>query len=130
MLRVMLEMGGVLEIWPWTVPRLRGACDATGDDMVFEQGPSLSILGVIYPMRSTVEMARLVDERDGGWSHRFRSDLERIEQYAECGCELVVTEPLTNLPELWENLEADRNALWQRILDLSGYDLNDGGTTR
>ena len=90
----------------------------------------LSILGVIYPMRSTVEMARLVDERDGGWSHRFQSDLVRIEQYAECWCELVVTEPLTNLPELWENLEADREALWRRILDLSGYDLNDGGTTR
>ena len=90
----------------------------------------LSILGVIYPMRSTVEMARLVHEHDGGWSHRFQSDLVRIEQYAECGCELVVTEPLTNLPELWENLEADREALWRRILDLSGYDLNDGGTTR
>ena len=90
----------------------------------------LSILGVIYPMRSTVEMARLVHEHDGGWSHRFQSDLVRIEQYAECGCELVVTEPLTNLPELWENLEADREALWRRILDLSGYDLNDAGTTR
>ena len=90
----------------------------------------LSILGVIYPMRSTVEMARLVHERDGGWSHRFQSDLERIEQYAECGCELVVTGPLTNLPELWENLEADREALWRRILDLSRYDLDDAGTTR
>ena len=90
----------------------------------------LSILGVIYPMRSTVEMARLVHEQDGGWSHRFQSDLVRIEQYAECGCELVVTEPVTNLPELWEDLEADREALWRRILDLSGYDLNDGGTTR
>ena len=89
----------------------------------------LSILGVIYPMRSTVEMARLVHEHDGGWSHRFQSDLVRIEQYAECGCELVVTEPVTNLPELWEDLEADREALWRRILDLSGYDLNDGGTT-
>ncbi len=42
----------------------------------------------------------------------------------------MVTELVTNLPELWEDLEADRNALWQRILDLSGYDLNDGGTTR
>ena len=90
----------------------------------------LSILGVIYPMRSTVEMARLVHEHDGDWSHRFQSDLVRIEQYAECGCELVVTEPVTNLPELWEDLEADREALWRRILDLSGYDLNDGGTTR
>ena len=54
-------------------------------------------------MRSTVEMARLVREHDRGWRHRFQSDLERIEQYAECGCELVVTEPVTNLPELWEN---------------------------
>ena len=47
---------------------------------------------------------------DRGWSHRFQSDLVRIEQYAECGCELVVTEPVTNLPELWEDLEADREA--------------------
>ena len=96
----------------------------------FTLTPALSILGVIYPMRSTVEMARLVQEHDGSWSHRFQSDLVRIEQYAECGCELVVTEPVTNLPELWEDLEADREALWQRILDLSGYDLNDAGTTR
>ncbi len=86
----------------------------------------LSILSVIYPMRSTVEMAPLVDERDGGWSRRFQSDMERIEQYAECRCELVVTEPLTNLPELWE----DREALWRRILDLSGYDPDNAGTTR
>ena len=99
--------------------------------MLWHSGAALlSILGVIYPMRSTVEIARLVQEHDGSWSHRFQSDLVRIEQYAECGCELVVTEPLTNLPELWENLEADRNALWRRILDLSGYDLNDAGTTR
>ena len=41
-----------------------------------------------------------------------------------------MTEPVANLPELWEDLEADREALWQRILDLSGYDLNDAGTTR
>ena len=86
----------------------------------------LSILSVIYPMRSTVEMAPLVDERNGGWSRRFQSDMERIEQYAECRCELVVTEPLTNLPELWE----DREALWRRILDLSGYDPDNAGTTR
>ena len=99
--------------------------------MLWHSGAALlSILGVIYPMRSTVEMARLVHEHDGSWSHRFQSDLERIEQYAECGCELVVTEPVTNLPELWENLEVDREALWRRILDLSGYDLNDAGTTR
>ena len=99
--------------------------------MLWHSGAALlSILCVIYPMRPTVEMARLVHEHDGGWSHRFQSDLVRIEQYAECGCELVVTEPVTNLPELWEDLEADPNALWRRILDLSGYDLNDAGTTR
>ena len=99
--------------------------------LLWHSGAALpSILGVIYPMRSTVEMARLVHEHDGGSSHRFQSDLVRIEQYAECGCQLVVTEPLTNLPELWEDLEADREALWRRILDLSGYDPNDAGTTR
>ena len=83
----------------------------------------LSILRVIYPMRSTVEMARLIREHDPGWRHDFRSDLDLLEQYAECGCELVVTDSVTDLDELWRNLEADRVALWSRIRELSGYDL-------
>jgi predicted nucleotidyltransferase len=83
----------------------------------------LSILGVVYPMRSAAEMARLIPEHDAGWDHEFQSDLDRTDQYAECGCELVVTDPIRNLPELWRTLEIDRDALWQRILELSGYDL-------
>ena len=83
----------------------------------------LSILGVIYPMRSTVEMAWLFRQHDPGWSHQFRSDLEQLEQYAECGCELVVTDPITDMDELWRNLDSDRVALWSRIRELSGYDL-------
>ena len=44
----------------------------------------LSILGVIYPMRSTAEMARLIQEHDPGWRHPFQSDMDQLEQYAEC----------------------------------------------
>ena len=58
----------------------------------------LSILGVVYPMRSTVEMAQLIREHDGGWSHEFQSDLDQLEQYAECGCELLVTDYVRDLP--------------------------------
>ena len=59
----------------------------------------LSILGTIYPMRSTVEMARLIRQHDPGWRYDFQSDLEQLEQYAECGCELVVTDPIADLDE-------------------------------
>ena len=83
----------------------------------------LSILGVVYPMRSTAEMARLIGEHDRGWSHEFQSDLDRLDQYAECGCELVVTDPVRDLMELWRCLEIDRDAVWKRILELCGYDL-------
>ena len=74
-------------------------------------------------MRSTVEMAQLIREHDGGWSHEFQSDLDQLEQYAEYGCELVVTDYVRDLPELWRCLEVDRDALWRRISELSGYDL-------
>ena len=84
----------------------------------------LSILGVLYPRESVEEMARLITEHDNGWDHQFQTDLGKLDQYAYCGCELVVTDPFRDLPELRECLEADRSALWQRILELSGYDLN------
>ena len=74
-------------------------------------------------MRSTVEMAQLIREHDGGWSHEFQSDLDQLEQYAEYGCELVVADYVRDLPELWRCLEVDRDALWRRILEVSGYDL-------
>ena len=89
----------------------------------------LSILGALYPTDSVEEMARRVREHDAGWRHEFRSNLDRIDQYAGCGCELVVADPVGNGPELWESLDEDRDALWQRILELSGYDLNEEPTT-
>ena len=83
----------------------------------------LSILGVIYPRDSVADMATAIIRHDAGWSHAFRSDLERIDQYSGCGCEVVVTDPIDDVPAMWLDLEADRVALWQRIRELSGYDL-------
>ena len=87
----------------------------------------LSIPGVIYPMRSTAEMARLIQEHYPGWRHPFQSDMDQLDQYAECGCELVVTDPITDLDELWRSLDTDKDSLWERIRELSGYDLSDNG---
>ena len=83
----------------------------------------LSILGVIYPRDSVVEMAAAIGRHDAGWNHRFRSDLAQIDQYSECGCEVVVTDPIGDVPAMWCYLEVDRDALWERIRQLSGYDL-------
>ncbi len=83
----------------------------------------LSILGMVYPMRSVVGMARLVRDLDGGWRNEFQSDPDRIDQYAEYGCEPVVTDQARDLPELWRRLDADLDAIRQRILELSKYDL-------
>ena len=83
----------------------------------------LSILAVIYPRDSVAEMAVAIGRHDAGWNHRFRSDLERIDQYAYCGCEVVVTDPIDDVPAMWRDLEVDRDALWERIRQLSGYDL-------
>ena len=83
----------------------------------------LSILGVIYPRDSVAEMAAAMARHDAGWSHAFRSDLERIDQYSGCGCEVVVTDPIDDVPAMWRDLERDRIALWERIRALSGYDL-------
>ena len=83
----------------------------------------LSILGVIYPRDSVAEMAVAISRHDAGWDHRFRSDLDRIDQYSGCGCEVVVTDPIEDVPAMWRDLESDRIALWARIRQLSGYDL-------
>ena len=85
-----------------------------------------SILGVIYPRYSVAEMATAVAVHDAGWSHAFRSDLDRIDQYAYHGCEVVVTDPIDEVHAMWRDLEIDRNALWERIRQLSGYDLAAG----
>ena len=83
----------------------------------------LSILGVMYENRSLVAMAETLRENDPGWTHRFASDLDCLDQYNYCACEVVVTSPIENLDTMWEALETDRKALWQRILELSGYDV-------
>ena len=96
----------------------------TAHMLLWQSGAALlSILGVVYPMRSVEEMARLIGEREGVWNHEFQSGLDQLDQYAECGCELVVTDPVRDLPELWRGLEIDRDALRGRIRELCGYDL-------
>ena len=69
------------------------------------------------------EMAQSIAQHDAGWSHIFQSDLDRIDQYSACGCEVVVTDPIEDVPAMRQDLEVDRNALWERIRDLSGHDL-------
>ena len=83
----------------------------------------LSILGEIYPRDSVAEVAAAIAQYDAGWGHAFRSDLDRIDQYSGCGCEVVVTDPIDDVPALWRDLQVDRDALWERIRQLSGYDL-------
>ena len=83
----------------------------------------LSILGVIYPRDSVAETAAAIARHDAGWNHAWRSDLECIDQYSGCGCEVVVIDPIDDVPAMWRDLESDRIALWERIRALSGYDL-------
>ena len=93
-------------------------------ELLWNSGAALlSILGVIYPRDSVAEIAAAIARHDAGWSHAFRSDLERIDQYSSCGCEVVVTDPIDDVPAMWRDLESDRIALWERIRALSGYDL-------
>ena len=83
----------------------------------------LSIMGAVYPRDSVAEMVRTIVEHDAGWRHDFRSDLDRIDQYSGCGCEVVVTDPIDDVPAMWRDLEVDRDALWKRIRALSGNEL-------
>ena len=69
------------------------------------------------------ETASAIAVNDAGWSHVFRSDLDRIDPYSSCGCAVVVTDPIEDMRAMWRDLEADRDALWERICELSGYDL-------
>ena len=75
------------------------------------------------PTDSVVEIAAAIARHDAGWTREFRSNLERIDQYSGCGCEVVVTDPIDDVPSMWRDLESDRIALWERIRALSGYDL-------
>ena len=83
----------------------------------------LSILGAVYHRDSVAEVARSIVEHDASWRHDFRSDLNRIDQYSGCGCEVVVTDPIDDVPAMWRELDVDRDGLWERIRELSGYDL-------
>ena len=74
-------------------------------------GALLSILGVMYENRSLVAMAETLRENDPGWTHRFASDLDCLDQYNYCACEVVVTSPIDDLDAMWEALETDRKAL-------------------
>ena len=97
-------------------------CDAYG--LLWNSGAALlSILGAVYPRGSVAEMARSIAPHDTGWRHDFRNDLARIDQYSGCGCEVVVTDPIADVPAMWRDLEVDRDALWVRIRELSGHDL-------
>ena len=84
----------------------------------------LSILGVMYKNWSLAAMAETLRERDPGWHHEFASDLDCLDQYNSCGCEVVVIDPIADLEAMWDALDRDRNTLWRRINELSGYDLN------
>ena len=84
----------------------------------------MSLLGIMYPNRSLAAMAETLRRRDPGWSHDFASDLDCLDQYNYCACDVVVTEPVADLQAMWEALEQDRDALWRRIEELSGYDLH------
>ena len=83
----------------------------------------LSILGAVYPRDPVAEIPRSIAQHDVGWSHVFQSDLDNIDQYSDCGCEVVVTNPIDDVLAMRQDLQVDRDALWERIRDLSGYDL-------
>ena len=105
-------------------PALNAIPGRNAHGLLWNSGAALlSILGVIYPRDSVAEMATAIEQYDAGWSHAFRSDLDRSDQYSGCGCEVVVTDPIDDVPAMWRDLEIDRDALWDRIRELSGYDL-------
>ena len=83
----------------------------------------LSILGAVYPRDSVAEIARSIAQHAAGWSHIFQSDLDRIDQYSDCGCEVVVTNPIDDVLAMRQDLQVGRDTLWERIRNLSGYDL-------
>ena len=51
-------------------------------------------------------MAQSIAQHDAGWSHIFQSDLDRIDQYSACGCEVVVTDPIEDVPAMRQDLES------------------------
>ena len=65
----------------------------------------LFILGAVHPQDLVAAMARSIVEHDAGWRHDFRSNLDRIDQYSGYGCEVVVTDPIDDVPAMWRDLE-------------------------
>ena len=109
---------------PRRSPALNALPGRNAHGLLWNSGAALlSILGVIYPRDSVAEIAAAIAQYDAGWSHAFRSDLDRIDQYSGCACEVVVTDPIDDVAAMWRDLESDRIALWERIRALSGYDL-------
>ena len=105
-------------------PSLNALPGRNAHGLLWHSGAALlSILGVIYPRDSVAETAAAIARHDGSWSHGFRSDLDRIDQYSGCGCEVVVTDPIDDVAAMWRDVVVDRDALWERIHELSGYDL-------
>ena len=45
-----------------------------------------------------------IAQHDAGWSHSFQSDLDRIDQYSDCGCEVVVTDLINDVPAMRQDL--------------------------
>lgn len=85
----------------------------------------LSMLGIMCPNGSLAAMAEILREKDPGWTREFASDLDCLDQYNGCGCEVVVARPIVELEVMWSALEEDREALWRRIGELSGYGLKE-----
>lgn len=85
----------------------------------------LSMLGIMCPNGSLAAVADTLRDKDPGWTHEFASDLDCLDQYSGCGCEVVVVRPIEDLEALWGALERDREALWQRIEELSGCGLKE-----
>ena len=97
---------------PRCKPALNALSGRNAHGLLWHSGAALlSILGVIYPRDSVAEMAAAIAQRDDGWGHVFRSDLDRIDQYSGCGCEVVVTDPIDDVAAMWRDLERDRVAL-------------------
>ena len=104
-------------------PSLHDLQGRSAHRLLWESGSALlSILGTVYSRSSVAETERLIADHDSGWNHEFRSNLDQIDQYGDCACEVVVTDPISDVPTMFAALELDRRALWERIRELSGYD--------
>ena len=69
-------------------------------------------------------MARSIAQHDAGWSAQIsRATLTASTSTPVADAKLVVTDPINDVPAMRRDLEVDRGALWDRIRDLTGYDL-------